>query len=286
MAARKHPPTVRLRRLAAELRALRNAAGLTRDDAAELTHMNSASLWRIETARTRPQRRTLLGLLDKYGVTDPQRRADLVALAKDAGQLGWLQAYEDLLPDEYNTYISFESEAQTVCNYESLFVPGLLQTESYARAVIAGVLPEITEEEVERRVEARLTRQDLISRAEPLRVWAIVDESVLHRKVGGADVMRDQLQHLAKLSKLSNITVQVLPYDVGAHPGMHGAFAIMSFPDPADPELVYLENRVNALFLERTSDITSYTALFEHLRAAALNPAASVRMIVRAAEQP
>ncbi|GAA3735538.1 helix-turn-helix transcriptional regulator [Plantactinospora mayteni] len=285
VAARKQPPTVRLRRLAAEIRALRHGAALTREDVAERTHMNPATLWRLETARARPQRRTLLGLLDLYGVTDPERRAELVDLAKDAGQLGWLQAYEDQLPDEYSTYISFESEAQSVRNYESLFVPGLLQTEAYARAVTSGLLPDGTDQEVERRVEARLKRQDSITRAEPLKVWAILDESVVHRKVGGGDVMRDQLQHLAKLTKLPNITVQVLPYEVGAHPGMYGAFAIMAFPDPADSDLVYIENRVNALFLERDTDITSYTDLFEHLRAAALSPAASVRLIIRAAEQ-
>ncbi|GAB3975463.1 helix-turn-helix transcriptional regulator [Plantactinospora veratri] len=285
VAARKQPPTVRLRRLAAELRALRHDAGLTREDVAERTHMNPATLWRLETARARPQRRTLLGLLDVYGVADLERRLELVDLAKDAGQLGWLQAYEDQLPDEYSTYISFESEAQSVRNYESLFVPGLLQTEAYARAVTAGLLPDGTADEVERRVEARLKRQESISKAEPLKVWAILDEGVLHRKVGGMEVMRDQLQHLAKLTKLPNITVQVLPYEVGAHPGMYGAFAIMGFPDPADSDLVYIENRVNALFLERDSDIASYTDLFEHLRAAALNPAASVRLIARAAEQ-
>ena len=284
MAGRKQPPTVRLRRLAAELRALRQAAGLTREDAAEQTHMNSATLWRIETARARPQRRTLFGLLDKYGVTDQQRRAELVDLAKDAGQLGWLQAYEELLPDEYSSYISFEAEARTVRNYESLFVPGLLQTEEYARALTAGMLPDATEEGVERRVEARLKRQDSITKDEPLKLWVIIDESVLHRKVGGAEVMRGQLRQLAKLTKLPQVTVQVLPYEVGAHPGMYGAFAIMDFPDPADPDLVYIENRVNALFLERESDITSYTALFDHLRAAAVNPAASVRLITRAAE--
>ena len=285
LAARKQPPTVRLRRLAAELRALRQGAGLTREDAAAQIHLNSATLWRIETARARPQKRTLLALLDKYGVTDEHRRTELIDLAKESTQLGWLQAYEDDLPDEYNAYISFEAEARGVRNYESLFVPGLLQTEAYARAVIAGVLPGISEEEVERRVEARLNRQDSIAKVEPLKLWAIIDEAVLHRMVGGAAVMREQLQHLAKLAKLPHVTLQVLPYDVGAHPGMHGAFAIMDFPDPADPELVYIENMVNALFLEREADVTSYSGLFEHLRAAAVNPAASVRLIARAAEQ-
>src|SRR4051812_24761291 len=134
--ARRQPPTVRLRRLAAELRNLRQAAGLTREDAAEQTNINSATLYRIETAKARPQRRTLLTLLDKYGVTDPARRTALVELSKQATQLGWLQAYESELPEEYTTYISFESEARSVRNYESLFVPGLLQTEGYTRAVV------------------------------------------------------------------------------------------------------------------------------------------------------
>ena len=251
MAARKQPPTVRLRRLAAELRALRTAAGLTREDAAELTHMNSASLWRIETARARPQRRTLLGLLDKYGVTDPQRRADLVELAKDAGQLGWLQAYEDLLPDEYNTYISFESEAQTVCNYESLFVPGTLQTESYARAVTAGLLPDGTEEEVERRVEARLKRQDSLTRADPLKIWAILDEGVLHRKVGGAEVMPTSCSTWPSSPGCRTSQCRCCRTTSAHTLACTARSPSWVSPNPADPELVYIENRVNALFLER-----------------------------------
>jgi transcriptional regulator with XRE-family HTH domain len=286
LAAKKQPPTVRLRRLAAELRALRQAAGLTREDAAEQTHMNSATLWRIETARARPQRRTLLALLDKYDLTDQQRRTDLVDLAKDAVQLGWLQAYEDLLPDEYTAYISFEAEARSLRNYESQFVPGLLQTEAYARAVITGLLPNVDEEKIKQRVDARMQRQESITKEPPLNLWVIMDEAVLHRNVGGADVMREQYQHLAKLAKLPHITLQVLPYEVGAHPGMHGAFAIMDFPDPADPALIYIENMTGALFLERPADVENYTTMFEHLRAVALGPAESRKMISQLIDPP
>jgi transcriptional regulator with XRE-family HTH domain len=136
LSARRQPPTVRLRRLASELRGLRTAAGLTREEVSDQTGINPATLYRIETAKVRPQRRTLIALLDKYEVTDEGQRSELIALSRQAAQLGWLQAFESELPEQYPTYISFEAEARSVRNYESLFVPGLLQTEDYARAVI------------------------------------------------------------------------------------------------------------------------------------------------------
>lgn len=284
--ARRQPPTVRLRRLAGELRALRTQASLTREEVAEQTGINAATLYRIETAKVRPQRRTLLALLDKYGVTDAGRRNGLVELSKQATQLGWLQAYESELPEEYTTYISFEAEARSVRNYESLFVPGLLQTEDYARQVIRGVLPLASDEEVEFRVQARVQRQATITRDDPLKLWVIVDEAVLHREVGGREVMGAQLRHLVGQAKQPHITLQVVPYKVGAHPGMHGAFAIMDFPDTADPELVYVESMAGALFLEREADVRRYSAVFEYLRAAALNPADSARLVAGVAGSP
>lgn len=273
--ARRQPPTVRLRRLASELRNLRQDAGLTREDAAEQTNINSATLYRIETARARPQKRTLLTLLDKYGVTDPTRRAALLDLSKQATQLGWLQAYESELPEEYTTYISFESEARSVRNYESLFVPGLLQTEDYTRAVVTASLPHATSEEIQQRIETRTQRQQSITKDDPLKLWAIVDEAVLRRTVGGEAVMREQLQHLYAMAGEPHITYQVIPYGVGAHVGMHGAFAVMDFPDAADPELVYIENMAGALYLEKEVDVRRYEEMFNQLRAAALNVADS-----------
>ncbi|MFV2019909.1 helix-turn-helix domain-containing protein [Micromonospora sp. LOL_023] len=285
VATRKHLPTVRLRRLAYQLRGMRSDAGLTREDAAEKTHMNSATLWRIETGKVRPQKRTVLALLDLYGISDEQQRTEMLDLLKDSTQLGWLQAYEEVLSDEYSAYISFEAEARSVRNYEPLFVPGLLQTEEYARAVTAGVLPECSESDVAHRVEARMKRQESITKDTPLKLWAIIDEGVIHRQVGGVDVIRGQLRHLADMAKQPHITLQVLPYEVGAHAGMHGAFALMDFPDPYDPELVYIENRVNAMFLESPSEIASYSSLFEYLRAAAVDPAGSVRMIKKSIDR-
>ncbi|RKR88121.1 helix-turn-helix protein [Micromonospora pisi] len=279
LSARRQPPTVRLRRLAAELRGLRTDAGLTREEVSEQTNINSATLYRIETAKVRPQRRTLLALLDKYGVADETRRNELIDLSKQATQLGWLQAYESELPEEYTAYISFEAEARGVRNYESLFVPGLLQTEDYARAVIKGALPLASDDEVERRVEARMQRQATLTKDDPIRLWAILDEAVLHRAVGGAEVMAKQLHALVESARLPHITLQVIPFKAGAHAGMPGSFVVMDFPDAADPDLVYIDSMAGDLFLEREPDVRRYSVIFEHLRAVALDPASSVQLV-------
>jgi transcriptional regulator with XRE-family HTH domain len=276
---RRQPPTVRLRRLANELRRLRTDAGLTREDVTEKTAINSATMYRIEAAKVRPQRRTLLTLLDTYGVTDADRRADLVAMSQQANELNWLHRYESELPEAHLTYISFEADARGTRNYESLFVPGLLQTEDYARAVISGGLPFAGKDDVEPRVEARMRRKPFLTRNPPLQVWAILDEAVLHRSVGGLAVMSAQLAHLVEAAEAPHVTLQVLPFAVGAHSGMAGSFAIMDFPDPADPELVYIDSMAGDLFLEREADVRRYSRIFEHLRATALGPAESLRFI-------
>lgn len=277
--ARRQPPTVRLRRLANELRRLRTDAGLTREDVTEKTAINSATMYRIEAAKVRPQRRTLLTLLDTYGVTDADRRGDLVAMSQQANELNWLHRYESELPEAHLTYISFEADARGTRNYESLFVPGLLQTEEYARAVISGGLPFASKDDVEPRVEARMRRKPFLTGNPPLQVWAILDEAVLHRAVGGSAVMSAQLIHLVEAAEAPHVTIQVLPYAVGAHPGMAGSFAIMDFPDPADPELVYIDSMAGDLFLEREADVRRYNRIFEHLRATALGPADSLCFI-------
>ncbi|MFE9874364.1 helix-turn-helix domain-containing protein [Micromonospora sp. NPDC005686] len=279
LSARRQPPTVRLRRLAAELRSLRTAAGLTRDEVSEQTGINPATLYRIETAKVRPQRRTLMAMLDKYGVTDEDKRSELIALSRQAAQLGWLQAYESELPELYTTYISFEAEARSVRNYESLFVPGLLQTENYARAVIRGVLPLATDADVQARVEARMQRQESLRKTEPLRLWAILDEAVLHRLTGGPAVMAQQLDALVTAAGQPHVTLQVIPFTTGAHAGMPGSFVVMDFPDPADPALVYVDSMAGDLFLEREADVRRYTSTFEHLRATALDPTSSIKLI-------
>jgi hypothetical protein len=166
-----------------------------------------------------------------------------------------------------------------VRNYESLFVPGLLQTEDYARAVIKGVLPLASDDEVEHRVEARIQRQESLRKKSPLRLWAILDEAVLHRRVGGTKIMVEQLQALTTAASQPHVTLQVIPFATGAHAGMPGSFVVMDFPDTADPALVYIDSMAGDLFLEREPDVRRYTFTFEHLRAAALDPASSMQVI-------
>jgi transcriptional regulator with XRE-family HTH domain len=275
---RSTPPTVRLRRLAARLRRLRQASGLSRDHVAEQTGINPATLYRIEKARVRPQPRTLAALLTLYGVDDVER-ATLTSVLKDAGQRGWLQAYQSELPEEYSTYIEFEDEARAVWNYESLFVPGLLQTEAYARAVIRGGMPTLDRDQVEHRVSVRMQRQAVLTRDHPLHLWAICDEAALHRVVGGSQVMREQLLRLAEVAELPHVTLQLIPFDAGAHPGMPGSFVVMDFAD--DPNIVHIDSMAGDLFLEEEPEIRRYTVLFEHLRAVALSPAASLELTAR-----
>ncbi|MGH3917291.1 MAG: helix-turn-helix domain-containing protein [Pseudonocardiaceae bacterium] len=272
-------PTIRLRRLAAEMRRLRESHEMAREQVSERTGMNEATIYRLETARVRrPQKRTLMALLDLYGVVDPQRE-ELLALGRDGEQQGWLQPYHAELPEQYTTYIGFEVEARSVSNYESLFVPGLLQTEDYARAVISGVFPMASEHQVTQGVQARVERQQLLAKPEPLKLWAIVDEAALHRQVGGPKVLRAQLLHLIKMAGEPNVTLQVIPFGAGAHPGMPGSFILLDFPDPAYPDVVYIDSLAGDLFLEKEAELRRYHLMFQHLRAVAASPERSTSML-------
>ncbi len=271
MQGSRQTPTVRLRRLAAELRSLRTSSELTRNEVVERTGINVATLYRIEHARVRPQTRTLAALLDLYGVDAP-RQAELIALLRDARQRGWLHAYQSELPEQYTTYIGFEGEARSAWNYESLFVPGLLQTEDYARAVIRGGFTAATPDEIERRVEVRMERQEILRHESPLEFWGIVDEAALARQVGGRAVMQAQLRTLLAAAELPNVTFQVIPFDAGAHVGMPGSFVLMQFAEATIPDVVYIDSMAGELFLEEESDVRRYRLVFEHLRAVAASP--------------
>ncbi|MBB2911274.1 transcriptional regulator with XRE-family HTH domain [Streptosporangium becharense] len=274
---RRQPPTVRLRRLAGELRRLRQEAGLSQAEVTEKTDVNLATLHRIETAKTKPQLRTLNALLDAYGVTG-DRRTDLVTLQKEAKQRGWLHGLEAELPGPYSTYIGLEAEAQQAINYESLFIPGLLQTEDYARAVVRGVVPTATDAEVESFVTARMRRQALLDSDTPLRLWAIVDQAALSRTVGSDAIMRAQLAHIVQQAQRPHITVQVIPFSAGAHPGMPGSFIVLKFGADG-PDVIHIDSMVGDLFLEKEADIRLYNHICEHLRAIALSPAATAALL-------
>lgn len=222
-----------------------------------------------------------MALLGLYAVAG-RERDELLALCRQSAEQSWLQSFAAGLPDPYTTYITFEGEAQSLLNYEALFIPGLLQTEAYARAALQRGLPAATKEEIQRLVAARMGRQALLTRSPPLKLWAIVDEAALHRQVGGPEIMNTQLEHLAEsASEFPHVTFQVIPYDVGGHPGMAGAFAILQFGEPSANDVVYIESQAADLFLESQPDVDRFTAIFEHLRAHALPPAASVSFVRR-----
>ena len=181
-------------------------------------------------------------------------------------------------------YISFEAEARAEHNYESLFIPGLLQTPEYSRAMSQGVLPAATEPEIDERVQARIERQKLLDGSEPLQLWAVVDDAAVRRVVGGRKVMAAQLDHVLAMMKRPNVTVQVIPFDAGAHPGMPGSFIFLEFRDEGDPELVYVDAQAGDMFLESEDDLRRYRTMFDHLRASALSSARSADLITSVKE--
>jgi transcriptional regulator with XRE-family HTH domain len=260
-----------------ELRQLRERAGLSREQAADATEINRATLYRIEKAQTKPQVRTMRALLNAYGVA-ASRQDELLAILKLAKEESWLHTAAEGLPDQYATYIGFEHEASGLLNYESAFVPGLLQTEAYARAAIPGGAPELPADEVESRLAARMARQ---ARHHPsLTLWAIIDEAVLHRQVGGPKVMRGQLQRLIDDSEQPHVMLQAIPFDVGIHPGMHGSFVILQFGGSAH-DVVYIEAGSANIFLEAEGDLRRYNLTFEQLRAAAASPGETRDLMAR-----
>ncbi|ACU39928.1 helix-turn-helix transcriptional regulator [Actinosynnema pretiosum subsp. pretiosum] len=278
MAAKKSTPTIRLRRLARQLRLLREDAGLSREEVEEQTGINQATIYRIETAKVRPQNRTLMTMLTTYGCP-AEEQAAMRALSKEATKPGWIRPWHAGLPEEYTTYISFEDEAQGVRNYSSLFVPGLLQTEDYARSVISGVLPSATAEQVEDRVKTRVERQAILSKETPLNLWVVIDEAALRRAVGSTEIMRKQRQHLVEAAEAPNVTIQVLRFGDGAHPGMPGEFIVLEFEDPMDGDLIHVDSQAGEVFLESDADIKRFRGTFDSLVAMAASPKDSVAFI-------
>ncbi|WP_433259757.1 helix-turn-helix domain-containing protein (plasmid) [Streptosporangium sp. CA-135522] len=251
-----------------ELQQLRERSGLSREQVADATEINRATLYRIETAQAKPQIRTLRALLETYGVPEKHRN-DLIAILRSAQEESWLQVASEDLPDQYATYIGFEQEAKGIRNYESSFVPGLLQTEAYARAAIPGGAPELPATEVESRVTVRMARQ--AKRDPSPAIEAIIDEAALRRHVGSLVIMREQLQRLLDESEQAHVTLQVIPFEAGAHPGMHGSFVILQFADDVR-DVVYIEASTTDLFLNSENDVRRYNLMFEHLRSVALSP--------------
>ena len=224
----------------------------------------------------------LCQLLELYGVTGAERDG-LIQLTREARQPGWWHSFRDVLPNPYEVYIGLEAGAASIRNFEPIVVPGLLQTEDYARATFRNGPRELDVDEVQRRVEVRLARQEILARDDRPRLWAVIDEAVIHRAVGGVSVMRRQLRHLAESAQQGRTTIQVVPYRAGAHAGTTGPFVILDFPEPTDPAVVYVETLAGDIYLEERSDVNRYTLAFDRLLAAALHPDDSMQLIERLA---
>jgi DNA-binding XRE family transcriptional regulator len=262
-------PTVRRRRLGQELRRLRENKGMTAEEVAERLLVSQSKISRLENGRRSISQRDVRDLCGVYEVEDQRVVESLMQMAKDSRQQGWWHSFGDI---PYSVYIGLETDAASLRVYDPQVVPGLLQTQQYAEALITGALPEATPADIDRRVKVRMRRQDRVKATEnPLRLWAVLDEAALRRQVGNKDVMTQQLEHLLEMSRLPHITVQLIPFTMGAHPGVSGQYAILEFPDAADSSVVYIEGVTSDLYLEKAQDVQKYSVMYEHLRAQALN---------------
>ncbi|MFD9445580.1 helix-turn-helix domain-containing protein [Streptomyces sp. NPDC060006] len=271
MAANSNP-TVRKRRLGAELRRLRQASGLTSKEAAGRLIVSQPKISHLENGRRAISPRDVRDLCKIYGVTDQQVIDSLMGMARESAQQGWWSIYGDI---PQSVYVGLETEAATVHAYEPMMIPDLLQTPAYAHAVMGESSPLLTAGQAATRLKVRLRRQHRIyDVARPLRLWAILDESVLRRVVGGPDIMCEQLEYLNALGVEPHITVQVLPYTAGAHPGLAGQFCILRFADSTEP-VVHLERLTSDLHLEKPSDVMHYSVTYDRLQARALDPDSS-----------
>lgn len=276
-------PTVRRRRLGSELRKLREQKGMTAEEVAAKLLVSQSKISRLENGRRSISQRDVRDLCGVYGVEDNRIVESLMQMAKESRQQGWWHAYGDI---PYSVYIGLETEAANLRVYEPQVVPGLLQTPAYAAAMIAGNLPEAGPEVVEKRVSVRLRRQERITDEEsPLRMWAVIDEAALCRKVGSAQIMHEQLLRLVEVSRLPHVTVQVLPFEAGAHPGLSGQFAVLEFTDTTDATVVYLEGVNSDLYLEKDADVQAYSVMYEHLRAQALSAEQTREFVAEAARR-
>jgi transcriptional regulator with XRE-family HTH domain len=272
-------PTRRRPRLGAELRRLREEAGLTIDRVAEALECSPSKVSRIETGQVSATPRDVRDILALYRVAEAEREA-MVQIAREARQRGWWQKFVDV-PDGVPAYVGLETAATSIDVYMSLIVPALLQTADYARAVIGAVRPELPAAEIDRRVELRLRRQELLDRERPPALRVLLDDTVLRRPVGGPAVMAAQRRRLLEDAQRPSVTVQVLPVEAGAHAGMDGPFTIFGFPAAAERDVVALDSAADALYLENPDDLRRYRRVFELLLPAALSPEASAALIAR-----
>jgi transcriptional regulator with XRE-family HTH domain len=271
-----HSPTARRRELGAVLRALRLEKGLTADQVAQHLLCSTTKVSRMETGQRAATLRDVRDLCDLYGIADEVERERMMTLAREARQPAWWQSYG--LP--YETYVGLEAEAIAISDFQSSVVPGLLQTADYARAGHKGAMPLLSDDEIDRRVEAKLTRQQLFVKPSPPTFSAVLDEAVLHRLTGGPKVMAAQLDRLIEVANQPNVTIQVIPFAVGAHPGVESNFNILEMPSPS-PGVVFAEGLIGSVYLERPEDLERYHRVYERLQTVALSPADTIGLIAK-----
>jgi hypothetical protein len=262
-------PTALRIMLGGHLRRMREAAKISRADAGWQIRASESKVSRMELGRVGFKERDVSDLLELYGLTDEQERIRLMELARAANNPGWWSRYGDVMPNWFANYVGLEVAAKLIRTYEVLFVPGLLQTEAYARAVVQLGKAYLPSEEIEQRVALRVTRQQILTRANPARLWVVIDEAVLRRPIGGREAMCEQIEHLLKVSQQPNVTLQVMPFSSVGYPGAGGAFTIMRFPEGDLPDVVYIEHAASALFLDKLEDLDEYAAIMEALTIAA-----------------
>ncbi|NRQ31954.1 helix-turn-helix domain-containing protein [Nonomuraea sp. NN258] len=267
-------PTLRQRQLAGRLRDLRHEAGLTVAEVAAQLLCSAAKISRIETGQRRASLRDVRDLCNLYGVADHTK---LMTLAREARQQGWWQETEDV---DFRPLVGMETEAVAISEYETTTIPGLLQSEDYARAVIRGFLPGIATNVLEERVSVRMKRQQILESTSPPRYWVLLDESALHRHIGGPAVMAAQLKRLREMAEAPRVTIQVIPFTVGAHMGFDSAFMLLEFDHNVGlPDTVYMDTLAGQLFLEKPRHLNRYREILNHLRATALSPSDSANLI-------
>jgi transcriptional regulator with XRE-family HTH domain len=275
-------PTVRRLQLGARLRSLRIAKGVTRDKAGYEIRASESKISRMELGRVSFKERDVVDLLKLYGVEDEGERERLLTLAREANTPGWWHSYGDVLSTWFQNYLDLEQAAELIRTYEIQFVPGLLQTDAYARAVITLGHGGATAEEIDRRADLRMARKQMLQRDESPRLWAVLDEAVLRRPIGGAEVLREQIEFLLSMCEQPSVRLQVIPFESGGHAAAGGAFTILRFPYPDMPDVVYLEHLTSGLYLDKREDVDHYAAAMGRLTIEAEPPARTPELLRRA----
>jgi len=262
-------PTVLRMMLGRQLQALRESAGLTHEEAAEAIYASAWTIRRMERAEGGLKLHNVKGLLMAYGITNVHDIDAFLALVRDANTPGWWHTYTDVLPGWFRTFVGLEEAASLIRGYEPHCVPGLLQTEDYARALTVAGFADAPDEQIGRRVQLRMARQELLARPSPPHLWVVMDETALRRPAGSRVVMQAQLKRLMNASEQPGITLQVLPFAAGPHPAMHGLFYVFRFPAPELPDIVYGENMTSAFYLDKPGDAVAYLKALDRVCAQA-----------------